>query len=95
MRTNDHDTTEALHYTTANRNAWNAHVGALVLPERLMREAMTSDLSEDAKLRQRLRGKRVALPFDNLPVWHAGPFATARRLRCRRLAALSYPPHCC
>jgi DNA-binding CsgD family transcriptional regulator len=48
MRTNDHDTTEALHCTTANRNAWNAHVGALVLPERLMREAMTSDLSVTA-----------------------------------------------
>ena len=48
MRTNDHDTTEALHYTTANRNAWNAHVGTLVVPERLMREAMTSDLSVTA-----------------------------------------------
>jgi DNA-binding CsgD family transcriptional regulator len=45
MRNNDHDGTEAFHYTTANGTAMNAHAGALVLPERPMREAMTSDLS--------------------------------------------------
>jgi len=29
MRTNDHGTTEALHYTTANRNAWNLLIKCL------------------------------------------------------------------
>jgi len=45
MRNNDHDVTGALHYTTANAKATNAHVGAQVLLERLMREAVTIDLS--------------------------------------------------
>jgi DNA-binding CsgD family transcriptional regulator len=45
MRNNDYDGMEALRYSTANATAMNAHSGALVLPERLMREAIASDLS--------------------------------------------------
>jgi len=45
MRNNNHDGTEAFHHITANGKAMNAPAGALVLTERLMREAMTSDLS--------------------------------------------------
>ena len=46
MRDNDHDGTEAFHYTTANGEAMYAHAGgAPVLSKRLMHEAMTSNLS--------------------------------------------------
>lgn len=40
MRDNDRDGTDAFHYVTANGKAMNVRVGALVLPEGLMREAM-------------------------------------------------------
>jgi DNA-binding CsgD family transcriptional regulator len=41
----DHDGSEGFDHAAANGMPMNAHGGALVLPERPMREAMTSDLS--------------------------------------------------
>jgi DNA-binding CsgD family transcriptional regulator len=45
VRNDGHDGTDALRNTQENGNAMNAHAGVLVLPERLTREAITSDLS--------------------------------------------------
>jgi DNA-binding NarL/FixJ family response regulator len=45
MIDNDHDGKETFHYTTEDSEAMNRHAGALGLPDRRMREAMTSDLS--------------------------------------------------
>jgi DNA-binding CsgD family transcriptional regulator len=50
MRNSDHDGTEAFQYITANGKAKNAYAGALVLPERLMHEPITSELSVMAAL---------------------------------------------
>jgi DNA-binding CsgD family transcriptional regulator len=45
MRNSDHDGTEALHEPTAEGEAGHGQVGAVLLPDRLMPDATTSELS--------------------------------------------------